>query len=134
MEKSNYWLVNYGLAYAGMSAENNCDIFYGTEDEARTYGYDMAVEECNSHEGGNGIPYFTDEEELIGTEDEDGNYYESLEDRESILDYEINEVSLNRLENYDLEEEFVRRVSTDGYIENWEKYLEELGYEHYSNI
>lgn len=129
MEKNKYWLVNYGLTYMGMTAENNCDIFYGTKEEAMAYAYDMAVEECNSHEGGNGIPYFTDDEELIGTEDEDGNYYESLEDRESVLDYEIHEVSLKRLENHDLEEEFARRVSEDGLIKNWMTYLIELGYE-----
>ena len=129
-----YWLINYGLGYAGMTADNNCDIFYGTEDEARIYGYEMAIEQCNTYEGGNGVPYYTDDEDLIGTEDEEGNYYESLDDRDSILDYEIHEVTLNGLENHDLEEEFVRRISEDGHIKNWQEYLKKLGYEHYSNI
>ena len=124
MEK--YWLVFYGIGYAGMTADNNCDIFYGTREEADSHAYDMAVEECNTHEGMNGIAFYTDDEDLIGTEDEEGNFYESLEDRESVLDYEVKEVTLKRLENHDLDEEFVRRVSTDGYIKNWKEYLAKL--------
>jgi hypothetical protein len=78
------------------------------------------------NEGMNGIPYFTDSPEDF--DEEEGEETEPYENIENHVDHFVKEVTLARLEDEGLEEEFVRRVSTDGHIENWQEYLEKLGY------
>lgn len=130
MEKK-YWLAYSGMGWAGSSAGQQMpEIVYGTEEDANKVAYEGSIQMIQDHEGTNGIPYFTDSPEDFDGEDVETEPYENIENH---ADYFVHEITLARLENEDLEEEFVRRVSEDGYLPDWEKYLEKLGYERETN-
>lgn len=131
MEKK-YWLAYSGMGWAGSSAGQQMpEIVYGTEEDANKVAYEGSIQMIQDHEGMNGVPYFTNSpEDLDEEEDAEIEPYENIE---NYTDYFVHEITLARLENEDLEEEFVRRVSEDGYLPDWEKYLEKLGYERETN-
>ncbi len=103
-----YWIIYGGISYAGMGPDTNYELFYGTEKEANDAAYELAGEHCDMYEGGNGIPYYTDDEDLIGTEDDEGIEYEDLQSREEILDYYIEPATPEKIESCGLEKDLIR--------------------------
>ena len=128
-----YWLAYSGMGWAGSFANQQMpEIVYGTKEDADSVAYDGSIQMIQDNEGMHGIPYFTDSPEDF--DEEEGEETEPYENIENHTDYFVTEATLDRLTDEGLEEEFVRRVSEDGHIENWQEYLEKLGYEHCSNI
>ena len=123
--KKTYWIIFGGLNFAGMTAENNAEIFYGTERQAGIAAYDLACENYEMYEGGNGIPYATDDEDLIGTEDDEGNSYVSLEEREDLLDYYYKPVTDEELTNSGLHQDLDQMIKFNKH--NKEEIYKELG-------
>ena len=80
----------FGGAKQSMEPET---LEFDTKEGAESYAYDMAVQEYEMYEGSNGVREVADIMEEDGIEDENEAYNIYFDERESWLDFVVEEVS-----------------------------------------